>query len=144
MGGKKEQVGKIRYKGGYKYQLDETYEVKVCLDMRGLNITTKFITLYSDGVLRINAGYAWDGASGPAVDTKNFMRGSMVHDALYQLIRQGYLEPEYRDEADEELRRVCLEDGMSRARAWWVYNAVRTFAKRSASPESKKEVWTAP
>jgi len=137
-------MGKVYFKSGYKYQLVETYEVKTRLEMKGLNIITKFINLYSNGVLQIKEGYAWDGASGPAIDTKTIIPGSLVHDALYQLMRQGHLEPEYRDQVDRELKRCCLKAGMCKARAWWVYKAVRSFAKRSASPENKKKIWTAP
>ena len=33
-------------------------------------------------------GYAWNGASGPAIDTANTLRGSMFHDVLYQICRR--------------------------------------------------------
>ena len=60
------------------------------------------------------------------------MRGSLVHDALYQLMREGLLDLGWRETADQELRRVCLEDGMSAIRAWWVYKAVRFGGESSA------------
>ena len=42
------------------------------------------------------------------------MRGALVHDALYQLMRLKQLDYEqYRDRADEVLRDLCKEDGMS-------------------------------
>ena len=73
------------------------------------------------------------------------MRGSLVHDALYQLMRQGHLDPEeHREIADEELRRICQEDGMSAIRAWWVYQGVRLGGAKSAAQEAAKEVQTAP
>ncbi len=77
----------IRYRSGYKYQLVDDYSVKVRVKPDE-NISTEFIALDKDGVLKMNQGYAWDGPSGPTIDTKNFMRGSLVHDALYQLMRQ--------------------------------------------------------
>jgi len=49
----------------------------------------------SDGGLLIKAGYSWDGPSGSAIDTKNFMQGSLVHDALYQLLRENILYESY-------------------------------------------------
>ena len=79
-------------------------------------------------------GYAWDGPSGPAIDTKNFMRGSLVHDACYQLMREGLLPQDKRKPSDVLLWLICLDDGMSRTRADYVYHAVRTFAGRSARP----------
>ena len=118
----------IKYKGGYKYQLKRDYEVQTGVyPLR--NCYSKFIRLTRHGKLYISAGYAWDGPSGPTFDTENFMRGSLVHDALYQLIREGWLDPSYREQADKELHRLCREDGMCRIRAWWVYWAVRWFGE---------------
>jgi len=66
------------------------------------------------------------------------MRGSLVHDAIYQLLRMQLIDIRYRLEGDIELRRVCLEDGMCSFRAWYVYHSVRAFAAGSADPEIKK------
>jgi len=79
--------------------------------------------------LTIHEGYAWDGASGPTIDTKSFMRGSLVHDALYQLISTKKLGKEHRRDADKVLYRICREDGMSWFRAKYVYYAVRKFGE---------------
>jgi len=88
-----------------------------------------------EGNLTIRQGYAWDGPSGPAIDSKNFMRGSLIHDALYQLMREQKIAQSQRKRADEVLREVCRADGMSRIRAWWVYRAVRMGAAKSALPD---------
>ena len=82
--------------------------------------------------LMIRTGYTWDGPSGPTWDTKTFMRGSLVHDALYQLLREGHLPPNDRKRADEILREICLADGMAKVRAWWVSRGVRIGAKKSS------------
>lgn len=108
------------------------------------DVSNRFICLSTDGTLRIRADYAWDGPSGPTIDTKNFMRGSLVHDALYQLMREGYLPGSYRDEADDELRRICLEDGMSGLRAWWVYQGVRLGGGPAADPRNARAPVSAP
>ena len=133
----------IKYRSGYKYQLVEEYQVKVSMIPEN-NIKTAYIELNTEGMLIIKKGYAWDGPSGPTWDTPNFMRGSLVHDALYQLLRNKFLEQKWRDEADEELRRICREDGMSKIRAWWVHRALRFGGGRAASPESRKKVHKAP
>ena len=133
----------IKYRSGYKYQIVEDYQVKVSV-IPNTNIKTHFLELNTERMLIIKKGYAWDGPSGPTIDTPNFMRGSLVHDALYQLLRNELLEQEWRDEADEELRRICREDGMSRIRAWWVYRAVRKWGNVAASPESRKKIHKAP
>jgi len=73
------------------------------------------------------------------------MRGSLVHDALYQLMREEQLDKtHWRRSADEELVRICREDGMGRIRAWWVLNAVRWFADEAASPGSARPLREAP
>ena len=134
----------IKYKCGYKYQLVEEHSIIVNVNPDS-DIVTDYMELTTDGRLAIKKGYAWDGPSGPTIDTSAFMRGSLVHDALYQLMRQGLVgKDKWRKRADEEMRRVCREDGMSRARAWWTYWAVRLFADKAASKESRKEVKTAP
>jgi len=71
------------------------------------------------------AGYAWDGPSGPTLDTRSFMVGAMVHDVLYQAIREGYLASSYRKTADSVLYRLCREAGMPPWRAWYVHHFVR-------------------
>lgn len=139
------QIGnEIRYRSGYKYQLAAEYSINVGV-IPDTNIATDFIELNTDGVLVIKRGYAWDGPSGPAIDTKNFMRGSLVHDALYQLMRQEHLSTDrWRERADLELKRICREDGMSRIRAWWVHRGLRLGGGPAASPESRKPIHTAP
>jgi len=134
----------IQYRSGYKYQLRDSHidTVSVTPDA---DIVTEYIRLTTDGTLTLKSGYAWDGPSGPTLDTRNFMRGSLVHDALYQLMRSEDLDRnDWREEADRELRRMCREDGMSPIRAWWVYEAVRRFGDPSASPDNKRPTYTAP
>lgn len=133
----------IKYKSGYKYQLAENYRVQV--GIKGHTISQGPLKLTTTGFLTMRRGYAWDGPSGPAVDTKNFMRGSLVHDALYQLMREGRLRATpYRLVADQLLRAMCREDGMGWLRAWWVYKFVRMFAAPAASERNKKPTLTAP
>lgn len=78
-------MGCILYKEGYKYQLAEEYTISIPIKPDS-NIISDYIDLNNDGELVIKKGYAWDGPSGPTIDSLNFMRGSLVHDALYQLI----------------------------------------------------------
>lgn len=115
----------LAYKEGYKYVVEDTFFIQTSIN--GFSILTDYINLYRDGTLLIRKGYAWDGASGPAIDTLNFRRGSLVHDALYQLIREDRLPFSYRKRADDELIRICKEDGMLMPRRWWVKLAVNTF-----------------
>lgn len=123
----------------YKYQLVNDYSVRIDVS-KPEDIVTPYISLDTYGDLTIRKGYCWDGPSGPTLDTLNFMRGSLVHDALYQLLRMGKLGTEQRLEADRELRDICLEDGMSRFRAWYVYKSVRMFGASAAKPGTQKPV----
>ena len=135
---------RIRYKAGYKYQTVSDYTVDVSIFPVD-DIETRYISLSKSGVLKISHGYAFDGPSGKiTIHTKSFMRGSLVHDSLFQLLRLQLIPQEYRLEADQELRRICLEDGMWSWRAAYVYRCVRWFGASSAHPDNAKEVYTAP
>lgn len=134
---------RIAYRAGYKYQLAETYGVKVSV-FPNEEIGDEYLLLSREGSLIITKGYAWDGPSGPAFDTPSFMRASLVHDALYQLMRSGKLARSNRDKVDEEMYRLCLEDGMWSARAWWVLQGAKRFAGGAAGKGARKQVLHAP
>ncbi len=120
----------------YKYKLIRPFHCIV--QILGYNRCNAFIQLQSSGDLFISAGYAWDGPSGPTVDTPSFMRGSLVHDALYQLMREGLISSTYREYADDLLREIVLQDGMLPLRAKWVHWAVRKFGKFCIRLEENK------
>ena len=121
----------------YKYTLVESYSRTIDIQPEQ-KLGNDFLYLDSNGELFISKGYSWDGPSGPTIDTKNFMQGSLVHDALYQLIREQHLDFEFREYADELLRKMCREDDMSPFRAFFVYWAVRIFGASSAKPDTLK------
>ncbi|MCZ6654840.1 MAG: DUF1353 domain-containing protein [Planctomycetota bacterium] len=129
---------------GYKYRVENM--VKATVPILGVESFTAYIALHKNGLLQIHKGYAWDGPSGPTWDTMNFMRGSLVHDALYQLIRMGKLDPKWRKTADEILYEVCRMDGMSRWRSWYVLRAVRRAAGFAARPgtQGKLKIYQMP
>src|SRR6187551_3124913 len=118
----------IQYASGYKYLLRRMYSVKTPIYPSEC-IKTPWIHLSRGGMLTIMMDYAWDGPSGPTVDTKDSMRGSLIHDALYQLIRMGHLDAELKNPIDRFFRDVLIQDGMLalRAEAW--YAAVRAFGR---------------
>lgn len=120
----------------YKYNLHQTYEYEANIEVHE-PCDLGYIKITAEGSLAISEGYAWDGPSGPTIDTKNFMRGSLVHDALYQLIREKKINENQRRRADEILREICLEDGMSKIRAWWVFWGVNLFGAAAAKPDMK-------
>jgi hypothetical protein len=132
----------IKYKSGFKYQLVDTYIIETNISI-SKKIYTEFIEMKEDGYLQISKGYAWDGPSGPTIDTKNFMRGSLIHDALYQLMREKYINSHlYKDQVDKLLYNMCIEDGMNKIRAWSVYIGVKYFADMAI--QNKKSILIAP
>ncbi|WP_206076940.1 hypothetical protein [Massilia horti] len=135
----------IAFKDRYKYQLTETYSLKIGIHPDTNIEVDGYLSLDPNGLLTIKRGYAWDGPSGPTFDTPNFMRGSLVHDALYQIMREKKLDREiHRAGADELLRKICLEDGMSWLRASWVHLGVRLFGEPASDPAHKHPTIYAP
>ena len=129
---------KYRKLDAYKYQLMEKYVCETEWVLPNAAETDgKWVIMSKTGRLTIKKGYAWDGPSGPTIDTPNFMRGSLVHDACYQLMREKKLKQNKRKPADVLLWLICQEDGMSKVRADYVYHAVRTFGGGSAKPGKK-------
>ncbi len=103
------------------------------------------IELATTGELTVYDEYSWDGPSGPTKDTPDFMRGSLVHDVLYQLLREGRLfnltddekldrerHKRLRKAADKLLVEICKKDGMKWLRRKLVYRTVRWFGSSSA------------
>lgn len=119
-------MNKIRYikRHHWKYRLkyDALYDTGIQIDETYLSQYLQF-SVY--GRLIVLSGYCWDGPSGPTIDTKNSMRGSLIHDALYQLIREGILKESDRKTADVIFLKILREDGMNRLRSWIWYRAVR-------------------
>ena len=125
----------IYYSEGYKYQLCEDYEYQLGPEWPDVphDWDTEYFYLDHRKLLVVKDKYAWDGPSGPTIDTKNFMRGSLVHDCLYQMIREGYLDKDQcRILADKELYKIVRDDGMNWFRANLVYYSVRIFGNRFA------------
>jgi len=130
----------IRYRrlAGWKYEVDKDVLFLVPI-LPERDIKTEYITLTARGEFYILHGYAWDGPSGPTVDSLCSMRGSLAHDALYQLMRLGLLEEKWRPVADEILEKLCLQDGMVPVRAGLWRRAVNWFAGGCAKPGSEKQ-----
>ena len=122
----------------WKYQLVEPYKIETYFQI-GHFIDVPYIKLnHEHGELIVMPGYAWDGPSGPTPDFKSSMRGSLIHDALYQLMRMNKLGIEWRPRVDDLLMYCLIADGMPRwlARIYWL--AVRLFARNRATPQSER------
>ena len=130
----------------YLYCIRQNYKYQSVIT--GREYENEWLRLSKDGMVVVKGthykGYAWDGPSGPTIDTRTFMRGSLVHDALYQLMRDGYLDKEFREPADRLLKSMCKKDGMYWIRAWWVHLGVHFGAGFAVDPASRKPLILAP
>jgi len=127
----------IEYKKGYKYQLYRAVQIRTRV-LPVMPVEAFYAALDTTGLLSIGRGYAWDGASGPAIDGPTNMTASLVHDVLYQMMREGRLSDSmYRDVADLEYKRLCEEASVayySRLIRWrWLRAAVIAMAKVQAT-----------
>lgn len=84
-----------------------------------------FAELRTDGTLIVYEGAPWDGPSGPAVDTPDFMDGSLAHDYLYRCIALGLVPRSQRKNADKTLAHINRHQGMRWFRNQYVYWGVR-------------------
>ncbi len=132
----------LEYRSGYKYQLAKDYTHHI--PILGYDIDIDFLQLNPEGYLTLKAKYATDGPSGLTFDTRNSIRGSFVHDAIYWLIRNGLIDKKYKEIADILLRDICIEDGMFRIRANYWYWAVSREGIHSLYPSSEKTILRAP
>lgn len=119
----------------YKFQLLADY-VKL-IDLYSHEIETPFICLSTDGLLTIQKGYAWNGANA-IPDTLHTIEPSLVHDALYQLLREGELHKDYREYADKLMRDMCYTLGAARWYAWVIYQGLRVGGGPFAKYRKKK------
>lgn len=134
----------IRYRSGYKYQLASDYSLAISIKPP-LTIATKYIRLETTGSLTIFEGYAWDGPSGPVRDTKENMRASLVHDALYQLMRLRYLSAKrYKNRADRLFQKICIIDGVSHPTAYAYYLGLKLGGEPATDPKNQKKIKRAP
>jgi len=129
----------------YKYQLMETcgFQVDVHPDKDIFEPSKPyraFIYLSTSGKLTIFSGYAWDGKNVAAIAPKNCMRASLVHDALYQLMRRHAISEDYRLYADKLLKKMCREDGVSMFQSSILYFSVRWFGETAIMPNGNEKV----
>ncbi len=129
----------MKYKSGYRYVSQETVLVNVGPALHA-PVSSAFASIAAEK-LCVMAKYAWDGASFTPFKwlgtPKAWLTPSLVHDALYQLIRDGLMDRQYREAADRLFRDMLIERGVWRWVAWVAYYAVRVggnFAVRQTNP----------
>ena len=127
----------------WKYRLAQDYKVHIGFFETKAERGNNYVWL-DHGLLTIYKGYAWDGPSGPVMDTPKWMRASLAHDALYQLIREGHLPRSLRKKVDELMYEQLVEDGMWKARARWFYAGIRIFGEKATYPRDETPLHKAP
>ena len=130
----------ICYRKGLKYQLTKESIIQLPF-APAKDIHTEYVSFFSNGMIVNKIGYAWDGASGPAINDKTNMLPSLVHDSGYQLLRLGLLSQDYRQRFDEVYRQLCIEHGMSEIRADLEYDAIRIFGAQFASVQKEQIIF---
>lgn len=118
-------IDTLYYRHGYEYQVlknDFRCQTNVLPEE---DIYHEFIRLDKHGMLTIDIGYAWDGAS-KAFDV-GLIRASLVHDAMYQLIRDGKISKKWRKQADKDFIAIAKIDGVPWFRRQYAYAALRLF-----------------
>ena len=132
---------KLRKLINYKYKLEEDIAFSTCV--LDFDVSTEYIELKSHGVLVIRKGYMWDGVTGlPSFATdamlKHTARGSLLHDAFYQLIRLGLLPVELKDKVDTEMKERFTQDGLNKIVVSMFYQAVKNFGSQYCKPGDVK------
>lgn len=148
-------MGTIAYRQGYKYQLVEDVSVEVVQDFPDIDHDFFFVeTLGKARLLWIRRGYAWDGASGPAIDTETFLFPSLVHDVICQATDEGLVSWQWRKYGDGLLKDLLAQNIQARAntrvgkiwakmRSGWVWRAVRAYSAWREKRKGPKPVLSA-
>jgi len=111
---------------------DNCYELAESLTIgtkvRGRYVKHEYFTLFGNGTLIIKKGYQWNGAN-VAIDTREWIKASLVHDCGYQMIEEGMISCKHRKAFDKLMYKLLRENGMSWFRAKYSYRLVRIFGR---------------
>ena len=114
----------------YKFKVEENFSIE--LPFKIPDFVHPYASL-KDGILSVKRGYAWDGASGPIINTQDTLVASLVHDVLYQAMRLNLIKSskENRQIADKNFFEILKIHGVNSIRRKVWYFAVRLFGKKS-------------
>ena len=147
------QVGAPNYVLKEEVCIQTEIKIASSLAVNG-NTGYPFIQMRGDGLLTICADYAWDGATGIPNNKKN-MFASLVHDALYQILRvdheekqallKGITRKEFREDADRIFMKLYRGNGATGlAGTLWTslaFYALRLCAKHASVKSNTKSYW---
>lgn len=124
-------------KSKHQYVLDKTYGVYVDIKPAEECFLGNRAFLNTNGKLIIRSEYGWNRPFWSDFDTKNAMRGGLVHGVLYDLMRYGELNADFRQEVDDQLYYHLVADGVWRWRARYIWLHAKTFGVAQARPCKK-------
>jgi len=101
-------------------------------------VSHQYFALLPDGRLKIEAGYAWDGASGIVLSQESVLRASLVHDVCYQMMRLGLIDQSNRKAADKLFYDLSIYDQVPVWVAKIYYSVLRAFGAPFAAKGSEK------
>lgn len=114
----------------YKFKVEENFSIE--LPFKIPDFVHPYASL-KDGILSVKRGYAWDGASGPVINTRDTLVASLVHDVLYQAMRLNLIKSseENKKITDKNFFEILKMNGVNSIRRKVWYFAVRFFGKKS-------------
>lgn len=117
----------IRYKSGYKYQLESNWKWKLQNDITVFtDYENDYYGITTDGWLHAFKGCAWDGATGfPDFDW--IMEASLGHDILHWLIAKGVIPESDNGLIDRELEAIIETRGRPRFLPRWMSRRLMQF-----------------
>jgi len=136
------ETPQLFYVDGFKYQSrnDMVYFTGI---FPPKTIVTELIILRTDSWMWVGKYFAWDGCSGPTIDTNTNGRGGHAHDALAALMRGGYIPMGCRFASNKVIERLMIDDGAWECRAH-TYRFVLDRTKSWADPKNARKLLTAP
>ena len=125
----------IRFKEGYRYQMTRNTQWQTNI-FAPATIVHKYYSLSAQGVLTINEGFAWDGATS-CPEWLVPPECSVVHDALCQILRTELLPYDVYASWIHSLLRSMVQARRGALVAWAVFKAV-TLA-RGGHPDNAED-----
>ena len=136
-------ISYIKESRKYKYKLTAGYSFALPKEFDQTVVWYGEFISVDRGLCTLHKNYAWDGPSGPTIDTEDFQIPALEHDGEYNLFREGIFPVSMRVFSDKKLKRRCKENRMPWWRRQYVYWGVRVGGGSSAKPTEKK-VFIAP
>jgi len=172
---KRKQAWRVPVESGFKHRLLAnvmvdtaiviTHDIEVCNRWGDLVFSMMRKPNPKQGCwIILYRGFAWDGPSGPAMDTPNALIPSGFHDCGYQACRMEELDADiYRCQFDELYKELCrvdrymppyflleslkdpdipppyeLQKGMTYFRSGYHFIGVSLFAENAANPKNRR------